>query len=131
MELAQVQQQLLQRLVTSNEGTGNQTVGLGLCKIALRDDSSAFLLTFEKMVTSPGWNKGAWALRLALYLSGENQAAYMALSEHQAKYYDTLKATILGRVGPVGGEVQPAIFGTVGYVPGLLHINCQIGPFGG
>lgn len=31
------------------------------------------------------WDKPTWALRLAAYLAGEAQAAYMALSDEQAK----------------------------------------------
>uniref|UniRef100_A0A674I7D8 SCAN box domain-containing protein n=1 Tax=Terrapene triunguis TaxID=2587831 RepID=A0A674I7D8_9SAUR len=40
-----------------------------------------------------------WALWLAPYLSGKAQAAYMALSEQQARNYETLRAAILDRVG--------------------------------
>lgn len=68
---------------------GNQAVGVGLYKRGLANDPHAFLLTFERVGMQADWIKRQWALRLALYLSGEAQAAYLALSD------DMVKAAIL------------------------------------
>lgn len=46
-----------------------------------------------------GWDKGSWALRMRPYLSGEGQAACMALSEEQAWDDDEVNVAILDSVG--------------------------------
>lgn len=49
-EQAQVQQQLLQKLVSPNTGNINQTQGVGYCKMGPADDSDPFLVIFERVV---------------------------------------------------------------------------------
>lgn len=98
-EQSTVQQQLLQRLVSPAVGDGTWTPGLSLCKMAPADDPDAFLGTFEQVALGAGWDRITWALRLGPYLTGEAQAAYMALMETQARDYDAVKAAILDCLG--------------------------------
>uniref|UniRef100_A0A674I3D2 SCAN box domain-containing protein n=1 Tax=Terrapene triunguis TaxID=2587831 RepID=A0A674I3D2_9SAUR len=63
------------------------------------DDPDAFLGIFERVATAAGWERATWALRLAPYLGGEAQAAYMALGETQSRDYVAVKAVILDQVG--------------------------------
>lgn len=62
-------------------------------------DLDAFLSTFEGVAMEAGWDKRSWALRVASYLSGEAQVAYMTLSKEQAWDYYGLMEAILDKVG--------------------------------
>ncbi|KAM7166313.1 uncharacterized protein RBU57_007207 [Macrochelys suwanniensis] len=67
--------------------------------MAPADDPDAFLGTFEQVALGAGWDRATWALRLGPYLTGEAQAAYMALTEVQARDYAAVKAAILDCLG--------------------------------
>ncbi|XP_075770468.1 uncharacterized protein LOC142823381 [Pelodiscus sinensis] len=98
-EQSSMQQQLLRRVASTARGDGAQMPGLGLCKMGPADDPEAFLGIFERVAMGASWERPTWALRLAPYLAGEAQAAYMALSEEQAQNYEMVKAAILDQVG--------------------------------
>ncbi|XP_024053051.3 dehydrogenase/reductase SDR family member 12 [Terrapene carolina triunguis] len=57
MGQAQVQQQLMEKLVSPLVWGDNPVEGLGLCKMGLLDDSDAFLLPFERVASEAGWEK--------------------------------------------------------------------------
>lgn len=93
-EQANMQQQLLQGVVSPMVGDSNRAEGLGLCKMG----PVAFLGTFEWVAMGTDWDRGTWVLRLAPCLLGEAQAAYMAESEEQARNYEVVRAAILGQM---------------------------------
>lgn len=98
-EQSVAQQQILQKVVSPATRDGTRMPGWGLCKMGPTDDPNVFLGTFERVATAAGWERTTWALRLAPYLGGEAQAAFMALGETQARDYDAVKAAIQDHVG--------------------------------
>uniref|UniRef100_A0A8C3FK60 SCAN box domain-containing protein n=1 Tax=Chrysemys picta bellii TaxID=8478 RepID=A0A8C3FK60_CHRPI len=67
--------------------------------MAPADDPDAFLGTFKRVALGAGWDRTTWALRLAPYLAGKAQVAYMVLTDAQVRDYDAVKAAILDHIG--------------------------------
>ena len=66
-------------------------------KLAENDDIKAFLTTFERAVEAHGVDRGKRAAILAPQLTGKARLAYAAMSDHDAKDYDRVKAAIFRR----------------------------------
>lgn len=63
--------------------------------MGLADDPEAFLGTFDWVAMDADWEKATWALWLALCLTGEAHAAYMALSVVQTRDYEVVREAVL------------------------------------
>lgn len=72
---------------------------MDLSRIGPVNNPNAFLVTFESGCRCRCRDKGTWVLQLVLYLTGEAQVTYMALSGKQARDYEVVKAAILDWVG--------------------------------
>ena len=70
---------------------------LKLTKLAENDDIEAFLTTFERAVEAHGVDRDKRAAILAPQLTGKARLAYAAMSDHDAKDYDRVKAAIFRR----------------------------------
>ena len=68
-----------------------------LVKLEATDDIEAFLVTFERVMTSCHVARGEWTTHLAPNLSGKAQQAYAALDATDAVNYDRVKESVLRR----------------------------------
>ncbi|KAK3862952.1 hypothetical protein Pcinc_031223 [Petrolisthes cinctipes] len=60
-----------------------------------QDSIDAYLLRFERLVTSAKWCKDVWAISLASLLKGKALETYQHLSPAEAKDYDEVKDVLL------------------------------------
>lgn len=86
-----------------------QKPGTGLCNMGSAENPDAFLVTFKSVAAGASWNRPVRALWLAPYFTREAFAAYLALSDEQARRSDMVLAAILDPGGPVHGKVPPEI----------------------
>lgn len=60
-----------------------------------KDSIDAYILRFERLATSAGWDKDLWAVSLASLLQGKALETYQHLSPAEAKDFDCVKESLL------------------------------------
>ena len=86
---------------SSGKGKDNETESCkpSLPKLPVFNDTTdsidAYILRFERLATSAGWNKDIWAVSLASLLQGKALETYQHLSPAEAKDFDCVKEALL------------------------------------
>ena len=86
------------------------------------DDIEAYLVTFERLMTSYSAPRSSWTLQLAPQLTGKAQQAYAALDSTAAADYDLLKAAILHRYA-INTETYRSRFRTATLTDGETNVE--------
>lgn len=89
------------RLANTNNGEKHKS---GMCTPAFpklpvfnenTDSIDAYILRFERLATSAGWDKAIWAVSLSSLLQGKALETYQHLSPAEAKDFDCVKEALL------------------------------------
>ena len=91
----QQQQRLIELLATRDQE--RPVIRPKLTRLSEKDDIEAYLVTFERLMSSSRVPPEDWTLHLAPQLAGKAQKAYAALDAETAKNYDAVKESILHR----------------------------------
>ena len=75
----------------------HHTLDVKLVPLSVKDDTEAYLVTFERIMVAHDICKDQWPYQLAPQLTGKAQLAFAVMSSTEVKDYDAIKAAVLAR----------------------------------
>ena len=76
---------------------GSSEKDVQLVRLTEKDDIETYFTTFKRVMEAYEIDKLRWAFKLAPYLSGKAQQAYVSLSAEEAAQYDSVKEAVFHR----------------------------------